>query len=488
MSQITYPSSSPSSSQIHTSSNNFRSDSSKNSAGRFALLLARTASAGDSNDAPEATQRDREANQPAALERLDRRSGASERPSASRNPDHRERETEKPDDADVAAAVDSPLAETTLQSSEDEPLAAETPATDAPAALVPVELSAVFENDLVDGPGTIGEGISDGEEEEGVAKTAAVDGDFELATENRPSLMNDTALLEDASAPAGSPGPELVIDGEGASSRVVESNVPTETKDSHGSSGNTREPAPTSPLGVPQSSESLSTLASDAVPSDRAVPDGVKDVISTPVADTVDARDGTAKPDTNVSPQVDPITETAGNRVLPSSAIAESTGNGATARDVAEGVARTETVQPLRIVDRVRRAFLAAQRRGAPLRIRLHPPELGSMKLELQVQRGVVKARMETDTAAAQSILSDHVSALKDRLAESGLKVDTFEVVWRQPGQSGEPFHEGESFRQEHRAPRFARRSGPALETETAEEKIARPVVDLRAGRLNVKV
>ena len=488
MSQITYPSSSPFSSQIHTSSNNFRTGSSKNSAGRFALLLARTASDGDSKDAPEATQREPEANEPASLERLDRRSGASEQPSTSENPDNRERETEKPSDTDAAAVAESPLSETTPKTSADEILVAETPDTDVAAALVPVELPAVSEDDLVEGPSAVGGGISDGGDEEGIAKTTAVDGDFELATENRPSLMNDAALLEDASAPAGSPGSELVIDGEGASSQVAKSNAPTETKDSNGSSDNTRQPAPTSRLGVPQSSESLSTLASDAALSDLAVPDRVKDVVSSSVADTVDSRDGTAKPDTNVSPQADTSMQVAADRIVPPSAIAESTGSGATARDVAEGVARTETTQPLRIVDRVRRAFLAAQRRGAPLRIRLHPPELGSMKLELQVQRGVVKARMETDTAAAQSILSDHVSALKDRLAESGLKVDTFEVAWRQPGQSGEPFHEGESFRQGHRAPRFAGRSGRGLESESAEEKSVRSVVDLRAGRLNVKV
>ena len=488
MSQITYPSSSPSSSQIHTPSNNFPSDSSKNSAGRFALLLARTASAGDSRDTPEVKQSDPEANEPASLERLDRRSGASEQPSASENPDNRERETEKPGDADVAAAVDSPLSQTPPQTSADEALVAETPDTDVPAPLLPAELPAVFEDDLVEGPSAVGGGISDGADEEGVAKTTAVDGDFELATENRSSLMNDAALLEDASAPAGSPRPELVIDGEGASSQVVQSTVPTETKDSHGSSGNIGQPAPTSPLGVPQSSESLSALASDAALSDLAVPDGVKDVVSSSVADTVDSRDGTANPDTNVSPQADTSMQVAADRFVPPSAIAESTGSGATARDVAEGVARTETTQPLRIVDRVRRAFLAAQRRGAPLRIRLHPPELGSMKLELQVQRGVIKARMETDTAAAQSILSDHVSALKDRLAESGLKVDTFEVTWRQPGQGGETFQEGESFREGHRAPHFAGRSGRALETESAEEKSVRSVVDLRAGRLNVRV
>ncbi len=488
MSQITYPSSSSSSSQIHTPSNNFPSDSNKNSAGRFALLLARTASADDSKDATEATQREPEANEPASLERLDRRSRASEQPSTSENPDNRELETEKPDDADVAAAVDSPLSQTPPQTSADEALVAETPPTDVPAPLLPAELPGVSEDDLVDGPSTIGKGISDSEEEEGVAKTAALDGEFEVADENRPSLTNGAALLEDASAPAGSPGPEVVIDGEGTSSQVVESNVPTETKDSHGAGGNIGQSAPTSPLGVPQSSESLSALASDTALSDRAVPDGVKDVVSSAVADTVDSRDGTTNPDTNVSPRADTSVQVAADRVVPPSAIAESTGSGATARDVAEGVARTEAAQPLRIVDRVRRAFLAAQRRGAPLRIRLHPPELGSMKLELHVQRGVVKARMETDTAAAQSILSDHVSALKDRLAESGLKVDTFEVTWRQPGQGGETFQEGESFREGHRAPHFAGRSGRAFETESAEEKSVRSVVDLRAGRLNVRV
>ncbi len=147
--------------------------------------------------------------------------------------------------------------------------------------------------------------------------------------------------------------------------------------------------------------------------------------------------------------------------------------------------------QQERLVDRVRRAFLAARQRGGPLRIRLHPPELGSLKLELQVQRGGVRASLETDTAAAKSVLVEHLAALKERLAESGLRIDTFDVRWRDPAEARQDSGQNGTFGQ-NRGTRHAPRSGDSGDKRGGMEAVAetalRGVPGDLPGRLNVRV
>lgn len=81
-----------------------------------------------------------------------------------------------------------------------------------------------------------------------------------------------------------------------------------------------------------------------------------------------------------------------------------------------------------RFVDRVARALQATGDRGGTLRIRLSPPELGSLTLEVKVQGGAVSARVEADTPAARSLLLENLPVLRERLAEQGLRVDQFDV------------------------------------------------------------
>ena len=152
---------------------------------------------------------------------------------------------------------------------------------------------------------------------------------------------------------------------------------------------------------------------------------------------------------------------------------------------------RLTEAQQERLVDRVRRAFLAARQRGGPLRIRLHPPELGSLKLELQVQRGGVRASLETDTAAAKSVLVEHLAALKERLADSGLRVDTFDVRWRDPAEARQDSGQNGTFGQ-NRGTRHAPRSGESGDKRGGMEAVAgtalRGVPGDHPGRLNVRV
>src|SRR5207249_9679698 len=85
---------------------------------------------------------------------------------------------------------------------------------------------------------------------------------------------------------------------------------------------------------------------------------------------------------------------------------------------------------------RVARAFTAAQDRDGEIRLRLSPPELGSLRLQVQVHDGAVVARVETENSAAKTALLDNLPALRERLAEQGLRIDRFDVdlMQRQPG------------------------------------------------------
>jgi flagellar hook-length control protein FliK len=106
-------------------------------------------------------------------------------------------------------------------------------------------------------------------------------------------------------------------------------------------------------------------------------------------------------------------------------------------------------VDATRFVGRVAKAVQVAQERGGALQLRLSPPELGSLRLELTVQNGVMTASLETETSAARQILLDHLPALRDRLAEQNIRVERFDVDVRQQqhGGGGDP---SASQQQEH--------------------------------------
>jgi flagellar hook-length control protein FliK len=88
-----------------------------------------------------------------------------------------------------------------------------------------------------------------------------------------------------------------------------------------------------------------------------------------------------------------------------------------------------------RFVGRVARAIHLAGERGGPLQLRLSPPELGSLKLELTVQEGVLSATVEAETPAARRLLLEHLPALRDRLAEQNVRVERFDVDLRRDGE-----------------------------------------------------
>src|SRR5262245_33834280 len=111
----------------------------------------------------------------------------------------------------------------------------------------------------------------------------------------------------------------------------------------------------------------------------------------------------------------------------------------------AELLSQTTNVQPrrttvevdaTRLLNRVARAFTAAQERDGEIRLRLSPPELGSLRLDVRVQDGVLVARLQTETDAARTAIVENLPALRDRLSEQGVRIERFDVdlMQRQPG------------------------------------------------------
>jgi flagellar hook-length control protein FliK len=118
------------------------------------------------------------------------------------------------------------------------------------------------------------------------------------------------------------------------------------------------------------------------------------------------------------------------------------------------GKETTQGLDSAKFVQRVANAFSAVGQRNGSIRLKLYPPELGSLRMEITVKNGTLNARVEAETAAARSALVDNLPLLRERLAEQGIKVARFDVEvsdQSQGGPSERPDGGGQSFRQADR-------------------------------------
>lgn len=87
-----------------------------------------------------------------------------------------------------------------------------------------------------------------------------------------------------------------------------------------------------------------------------------------------------------------------------------------------------QQVDRVRLLQRVVRGFQEIGHGGGQLRIRLSPPELGSLHLEVIVKHGAMSARVEAETSAAQTAILENLAGLRDRLAAQDIRLERFEV------------------------------------------------------------
>ena len=98
-------------------------------------------------------------------------------------------------------------------------------------------------------------------------------------------------------------------------------------------------------------------------------------------------------------------------------------------------------VDRVRFVQRVQQAFSALGDRGGAVRLKLSPPELGSVRMEITVNKGVMNARLEAETKETKNLLLENLPALRDRLAQQNIKIQKFDVDLRDPSSGGMPQH-----------------------------------------------
>jgi flagellar hook-length control protein FliK len=102
-------------------------------------------------------------------------------------------------------------------------------------------------------------------------------------------------------------------------------------------------------------------------------------------------------------------------------------------------------VDRARFVGRVEGAMRAAQQRDGRIQVRLSPPELGSLRIELTIQQGTLAARLEAETPAARNLLLDNLPALRERLAQQDIRIERFDVDLRQDFNTGGGANQHES-------------------------------------------
>ncbi len=146
-------------------------------------------------------------------------------------------------------------------------------------------------------------------------------------------------------------------------------------------------------------------------------------------------------------------------------------------------------IDRVRFVQRVSRAFQSMRDGGGTVRLRLSPPELGSVRIELNVRQGVMTARMEVENAAARNAVLDSLPQLRERLAQQDIRVERFDIdLAGGSTEEGLPQRPGDDT---PRQPRFASRARQAPARGTAREAPGTAEAPQRTGdasQLNVIV
>jgi flagellar hook-length control protein FliK len=116
--------------------------------------------------------------------------------------------------------------------------------------------------------------------------------------------------------------------------------------------------------------------------------------------------------------------------------------------------------------------------REGSVRLKLSPPELGVLKLEIGVSKGVMKARVEAETPAAKSLLLDNLPELRERLAQQNINIQQFDVDLMDRSTGGMP---QQTFDQSDSGSRQQNRS--SRRTDAAETAAVGPAASTAASQ-----
>lgn len=136
-----------------------------------------------------------------------------------------------------------------------------------------------------------------------------------------------------------------------------------------------------------------------------------------------------------------------------------------------------------RIISRISAAVSQASSGGrTTVRLRLYPPEMGTVRVEVSSFRGEVTARILTSTAAARTLLDTNLAGLAEQIREAGVDLRGVEVNYRDAWtQAGGRQHGARSEYSQRRSSGDARRddSAEAGPADRREQPAAAGVLDV---------
>ena len=103
-----------------------------------------------------------------------------------------------------------------------------------------------------------------------------------------------------------------------------------------------------------------------------------------------------------------------------------------------------------RFVQRVAGAFSRTRGEDGTIRLRLAPPELGTLQLEVKLRDGVMVARLETETNEARQLLLQNLPMLRERLGQQEITIEQFDVELRDDVPEGSTDHAEHDLQHEH--------------------------------------
>lgn len=114
----------------------------------------------------------------------------------------------------------------------------------------------------------------------------------------------------------------------------------------------------------------------------------------------------------------------------------DSKGNAASAPRTDAKAAANETQRPdaltqaerVRLVQRVSRSFSRLGPMGGLINIKLHPPQLGTLNVQVRMEGRTMTAKLSTETSAARDVILESLPVLRSRLAEQGFEISSFQV------------------------------------------------------------
>ena len=109
--------------------------------------------------------------------------------------------------------------------------------------------------------------------------------------------------------------------------------------------------------------------------------------------------------------------------LIPASAIPQSADTGPAAAPQSDALTDQANVS------RVTRALSAAvNQHGGAVTLRLSPPEMGIIRVEMQIDQATVRAQLIAEHESARSLLTQQLGELRRALHSQGLIVDRLEV------------------------------------------------------------